>query len=210
MSRFNGKISYALEGSVFVAGAAVQWLRDGLKIIENAEETGDMAKDADPNQSVYMVPAFVGLGAPYWDADARGAIYGLTRATGPNELARAALEAVCYQAKDLMDAMKKDWHSAEEQTVLRVDGGMTASDWTMQFVADILDAPVNRPQNLETTALGAAWLAGAHVGVWPSARHFEKEWELETQFLPSIDRRVRNSKLKGWKDAIERTVSVRD
>lgn len=208
--RFNGQTSYALEGSVFVAGAAVQWLRDGLGIIQDAKESGEMATKADPHQNVYMVPAFVGLGAPYWDADARGAIFGLTRATGPNEMARAALEAVCYQAKDLMDAMNKDWHSEVDKGVLRVDGGMAASDWTMQFLADILDAPVNRPEMLETTALGAAWLAGAHVGVWPNERHFAKTWELDKQFEPSIDRRERNQKLKGWKDAIERTLSVRD
>ncbi len=208
--RFNGKTSYALEGSVFVAGAAVQWLRDGLKIIENASETGNMAKQADPNQNVYMVPAFVGLGAPYWDTDARGAIFGLTRATGPNEIAKAALEAVCYQAKDLMDAMNKDWKNEEEESVLRVDGGMTASNWTMQFLADILDAPVNRPKILETTALGAAWLAGAHVGVWANERHFAAAWELDHQFTPSIERRQRNLKLKGWQDAVERTLSKRN
>ncbi len=207
--RFNGKTAYALEGSVFIAGAAVQWLRDGLKIIQSAEQTGQMAAEADPNQSVYLVPAFVGLGAPYWDADARGAIFGLTRATGPNELARAALEAVCFQAKDLMDAMGRDWKNEEEETVLRVDGGMVASDWTMQFLADILDAPVNRPEILETTALGAAWLAGAHVGVWENERHFARDWALDRQFVPSIDRRLRNRKLKGWQDAVERTLSKR-
>ncbi|MCF6301825.1 MAG: glycerol kinase GlpK, partial [Devosiaceae bacterium] len=208
--RFNGKTCYALEGSVFVAGAAVQWLRDGLKIIESASETGNMAQQADPSQNVYMVPAFVGLGAPYWDTEARGAIFGLTRATGPNELAKAALEAVCYQAKDLMDAMNKDWKNDAEESVLRVDGGMTASNWTMQFLADILDAPVNRPQILETTALGVAWLAGAHVGVWPNERHFGAAWELDRQFVPSIDRRQRNIKLKGWQDAVERTLSKRN
>ncbi len=207
--RFNGKTTYALEGSVFIAGAAVQWLRDGLKIIDDAAQTAGMAKEADPNQNVYLVPAFVGLGAPYWDAEARGAIYGLTRATGPNEFARAALEAVCYQAKDLMDAMAKDIKLESEDSVLRVDGGMVQSDWTMQFLADILDAPVNRPTVMESSALGVAWLAGAHVGVWPGERHFAKTWELDRQFTPSIDRRERNIKLKGWKDAIERTLSVR-
>ncbi len=208
--RLNGKTTYALEGSIFVAGAAVQWLRDGLKIINNAAETGDMAAQADPSQTVYMVPAFVGLGAPYWDAEARGAIFGITRNTGPKELARAALEAVCYQTKDLIEAMHKDWRGNENQTVLRVDGGMVASDWTMQFLADILDAPVDRPTILETSALGAAWLAGAHVGVWPNERNFAKSWALDTQFTPKIERRERNIKLKGWQDAIERTLSKRD
>ncbi len=205
--RFNGKTTYALEGSVFVAGAAVQWLRDGLGVIKSADETGKMAKAADPNQDVYMVPAFVGLGAPHWDADARGAIFGLTRATGANELAKAALEAVCFQAKDLMDAMAKDWKGQDSETVLRVDGGMVASDWTMQFLADILDAPVDRPTILETTALGAAWLAGAHVGVWANERHFARDWSLDEQFTPKIDRKLRNRKLRGWRDAIERTLS---
>ncbi|MCF6326445.1 MAG: glycerol kinase GlpK [Devosiaceae bacterium] len=205
--RFNGKTTYALEGSVFVAGAAVQWLRDGLGVINSADETGKMAEEADPNQDVYMVPAFVGLGAPHWDADARGAIFGLTRATGANELAKAALEAVCFQAKDLMDAMAKDWKGQESETVLRVDGGMVASDWTMQFLADILDAPVDRPTILETTALGAAWLAGAHVGVWENERHFARDWSLDEQFTPKIDRKLRNKKLRGWRDAIERTLS---
>jgi len=205
--RFNGKTTYALEGSVFVAGAAIQWLRDGLGIIESAKETGDMAAAADTNQNIYMVPAFVGLGAPYWDADARGAIFGLTRATSPNELARAALEAVCYQAKDLMDAMAKDWKGQSEETILRVDGGMASSDWTMQFLADMLDAPVNRPKILETTALGAAWLAGAHVGIWANERHFAKDWSLDEQFIPKINRQERNIKLRGWRDAIDRTLS---
>ncbi len=205
--RLNGKTTYALEGSIFVAGAAVQWLRDGLKIIKDAAQSGDMAARADPSQQVYMVPAFVGLGAPYWDAEARGAIFGITRNTGPNELARAALEAVCYQTRDLIEAMSKDWKQDGAETVLRVDGGMVASDWTMQFLADVLDAPVDRPTILETSALGAAWLAGAHVGVWPNERHFAKAWALDRQFVPQIDRRERNLKLKGWRDAMGRTLT---
>src|SRR6185437_5186249 len=155
--------------SIFVAGAAVQWLRDGLKIIGEAAETGKLAAEADPAQNVYLVPAFVGLGAPHWDAEARGAIFGLTRNSGPAELARATLESVAYQTRDLLDAMHRDWKGASAQTVLRVDGGMVASDWTMQRLADILDAPVDRPTILETTALGAAWLAGSRAGVWPQA-----------------------------------------
>ena len=207
--KINGRTTYALEGSIFVAGAAVQWLRDGLKIIDNAEQTGEMAAGADPAQQVYLVPAFVGLGAPYWDAEARGAIFGLTRNTGPNELARAALAAACYQTKDLLDAMKRDAKDIGGETVLRVDGGMVASDWTMQFLADIIDAPVDRPTILETTALGAAWLAAAHVGVWPSERHFAKAWQLERQFTPQMDRKERNDRIKGWEDAVSRTLSQR-
>ncbi|MDB5473345.1 MAG: glpK, partial [Devosia sp.] len=149
--RLDGVTCYALEGSIFIAGAAVQWIRDGLKLVRHASETGPLARTADPSQNVYMVPAFVGLGAPWWDAEARGAIYGLTRNSGPAEIARAALEAVCYQTLDLLDAMHKDWTGGGE-TVLRVDGGMVASDWTMQFLADVLNAPVDRPVILETTA----------------------------------------------------------
>ena len=157
--QLGGKRTYALEGAIFIAGAAVQWLRDGLRIIESAKESNRLAAAADPGQDVYLVPAFVGLGAPYWQPEARGALFGLTRGSGPNELARAALEAVCYQTRDLLEAMRGDW-SADAKSVLRVDGGMVASDWTMQFLADMLDAPVERPTILETTALGAAWLAG--------------------------------------------------
>jgi glycerol kinase len=155
-------------------GAAVQWLRDGIKVIKKAEHSGDLAAEADPTQDVYLVPAFTGLGAPHWDPDARGAIYGMTRNTGPAEFARAAFEAVCYQTRDLLDAMRKDWKSSGATTVLRVDGGMVASDWTMQRLADILDAPVDRPTILETTALGAAWLAGQRAGCLAQAESLRK------------------------------------
>jgi glycerol kinase len=203
--RLDGKITYALEGSIFVAGAAVQWIRDGLKLVKQAKETGPLARSADPSQAVYMVPAFVGLGAPWWDAEARGAIYGLTRNTGPAEIARAALESVSYQTRDLLDAMRKDWSGAQE-TVLRVDGGMVASDWTMQFLADILDAAVDRPQILETTALGAAWLAGMKAGVWPDAATFAARWKCERRFEPSMDAATRARKLAGWDLAVRRTL----
>ncbi|MEM5491592.1 glycerol kinase GlpK [Hoeflea sp. AS16] len=205
--RLDGKVTYALEGSIFIAGAAVQWLRDGIKVIKKAEHSGDLAAEADPNQEVYLVPAFTGLGAPHWDAEARGAIYGMTRNTGPAEFARAALEAVCYQTRDLLDAMHKDWKRSEADTVLRVDGGMVASDWTMQRLADILDAPVDRPVILETTALGAAWLAGQRAGVWPKQKAFAKAWKLDKQFKPEMDDKTRNAKLKGWRDAVRRTLS---
>lgn len=206
--QFDGVPTYALEGSIFVAGAAVQWLRDGLGIIDHAGQTGDMATQADQEQDVYLVPAFTGMGAPYWDAEARGAVFGLTRNTGPNELARAALEAVCYQTRDLLDAMQSDWSSAEgAKTVLRVDGGMVASDWTMQCLSNILAAPVDRPEVLETTALGAAYLAGMRCGFYPGLADFAKSWKLERRFEADMSAELRNKKYAGWKDAVSRTLS---
>ena len=204
--RLKGKTSYALEGSIFMAGASVQWLRDGLKIIDDATQTGAMADAADPEQNVYLVPAFTGLGAPYWDADARGALFGMTRNTGPNEIAKAALEAVCYQTRDLLEAMQADWN-LDKKTVLRVDGGMVSSDWTMQYLADILAAPVDRPNILETTALGVAWLAGSHAGVWPDADGFAKGWSRDKRFEPSMNEATRKTRYDGWKDAVKRTLS---
>ncbi|MER9055346.1 glycerol kinase GlpK [Mesorhizobium sp. M0910] len=206
--RLSGKTTYALEGSIFIAGAAVQWLRDGIKVIGKAEQSGKLAAEADPTQNVYLVPAFVGLGAPHWDAEARGAIFGLTRNSGPAEFARAALESVAFQTRDLLDAMRKDWKGASAKTVLRVDGGMVASDWTMQRLADILDAPVDRPTILETTALGAAWLAGSKAGAWPKAREFARSWALERRFKPEMDASTRAAKLAGWRHAVRRTLSV--
>ncbi|MEN0002149.1 MAG: FGGY-family carbohydrate kinase, partial [Pseudomonadota bacterium] len=206
--RLNGETTYALEGSIFMAGASVQWLRDGLKIIDNAAKTGPMADEADPEQDVYLVPAFVGLGAPHWDANARGALFGLTRGTGPNEIAKATLEAVCYQTFDLLEAMHGDWSAAEDaETTLRVDGGMVASDWTMQRLADLLNAPVDRPQLLETTALGVAWLAGSYAGVWPDRAGFAATWKRETRFEPNMVEAERNRKLAGWQDAVKRTLT---
>lgn len=206
--QLGGKPTYALEGSIFIAGAAVQWLRDGLGLIGNASDTGPMAEAADANQDVYLVPAFTGLGAPYWDANARGAMFGLTRGTGPRELARAALEAVCYQTRDLLDAMQADWASASNiKTVLRVDGGMVASDWTMQFLSDILAAPVDRPEVMETTALGAAYLAGMKLGFYPDPASFAKAWKLQRRFEPHMAANVRDAKYAGWQDAVKRTLS---
>ncbi|WP_439572256.1 glycerol kinase GlpK [Phreatobacter sp.] len=208
--QLGGRRTYALEGSIFVAGAAVQWLRDGLGIVKLAGETGALAAAADPAQEVVLVPAFVGLGAPYWDADCRGAIFGLTRGTGPKEMARAALESVCFQTADLLAAMKADWPAARgADTVLRVDGGMVASDWTMQCLADILDAPVDRPDVLETTALGAAYLAGLSRGVCPEPEDFARGWQLERRFVPAMDATTRATKLARWKDAVERTLTRR-
>lgn len=205
--RLNGQTAYALEGSIFIAGAAVQWLRDGLKIIRAAGETQPLAEAADPAQDVVLVPAFTGLGAPYWNADCRGAIYGLTRGSGPAELARAALESVGYQTRDLLEAMRADWQGAAKG-MLRVDGGMVASDWTMQFLADIIGAPVDRPVITETTALGAAWLAGMQAGLYPDADGFARTWALDRQFTPALDEATRDAKYARWKKAVTATLTV--
>ena len=203
--RLNGRTSYALEGSIFIAGAAVQWLRDGLGVVAEAAATGAMAEAADPAQEVILVPAFTGLGAPWWDAEARGALYGLTRGTGPNELARAALEAVGFQTADLLRAMQADWPGGQART-LRVDGGMAASDYAMQFLADITGAPVDRPTVLETTALGAAWLAGMQAGLYPAAAEFAESWALERRFDPAMATGTRARRLAAWEDAVKRTL----
>ncbi|MEZ5764462.1 MAG: glycerol kinase GlpK [Xanthobacteraceae bacterium] len=202
--QLGGKRTFALEGSIFVAGSAVQWLRDGLGIIGSANETGALAEAADPSQEVILVPAFVGLGAPYWNPDVRGALFGLTRNTGPRELAKAALESVCFQTYDLWTAMRADWREATGATaVLRVDGGMTASDWTMQRLADLLDAPVDRPVIQETTALGAAYLAGLSAGVFPEPQKFADNWRLERRFTPAMGADTRAKKLGGWAKAMK-------
>jgi len=203
--QLDGKVTYALEGSIFIAGAAVQWLRDGLGIIDSAKQSGELAAEADEHQDVYMIPAFTGLGAPWWDPKARGALIGLTRGTGPAEISRAALESVCYQTLDLLNAMHADWQQ-DAQTVLRVDGGMVASDWTMQRLADILQAPIDRPVIAETTALGAAWLAGSHAGVWPDQQGFAENWRLDKHFDPQMDKQQRDKKVAGWNDAIQRVL----
>jgi glycerol kinase len=205
--QFGGKPTYALEGSIFIAGAVVQWLRDGLKIIGAAAETQALAAAADPAQEVVLVPAFTGLGAPYWNADCRGAVFGLTRNSGPAEFARAALESVGYQTRDLLEAMRADWGAAVEG-VLRVDGGMTASDWAMQFLSDIIAAPVDRPQVLETTALGAAWLAGERAGVYPDAEGFARAWALDRRFEPGMAEATRQTKYARWKRAVAATLGV--
>jgi glycerol kinase len=205
--QLEGKRTYALEGSIFVAGAAVQWLRDGLKIVKRAGDTAALAKRADPDQPVYFVPALVGLGAPWWDAEAKGAIYGITRGTTEAEIARAALESVAYQTRDLLDAMRDDF-PGERDTVLRVDGGMVASDWTMQFLADILDAPVDRPKVLETTVLGAAYLAGLQAGLYPPPDRMAATWRRERRFAPRMKADIRAGKLAGWHDAVRRTLTT--
>jgi glycerol kinase len=205
--RLNGQTTYALEGSIFIAGAVVQWLRDGLKIIRDAKETQPLAEAADVAQGVILVPAFTGLGAPYWRPDCRGAVYGLTRNSGPAELARAALESVGYQTRDLLEAMRADWGAAADG-VLRVDGGMTASDWAMQFLSDILGAPVDRPVVTETTALGAAYLAGLQAGLCPPPEEFAKGWALERRFEPGMSDADRLAKYTRWQRAVQATMSV--
>ncbi len=205
--QLNGKPTYALEGSIFIAGAVVQWLRDGLQVIRAAPETQPLAERADPGQEVVLVPAFTGLGAPYWRPDCRGAIFGLTRNSGPAEFARAALESVGYQTRDLLEAMKDDYHGEGAGSTLRVDGGMSASDWAMQFLADILGAPVDRPDVLETTALGAAWLAGMQAGVYPDQDAFARTWALERQFTPQMDEAERERRYERWTSAVNATMA---
>ncbi|HEY1362215.1 MAG TPA: glycerol kinase GlpK [Xanthobacteraceae bacterium] len=207
--QLGGRRTYALEGAIFIAGAAVQWLRDSLKLIDAAPDVNALAATADPDEQVYLVPAFVGLGAPWWDAQARGALFGLTRSSGAAELARAAVEAVGYQTRDLLDAMRADWPAGGKGTVLRVDGGMAASDITMQFVADILHAPVDRPAVMETTALGAAYLAGLAADLCPDLPDFAARWKRERRFEPAMDAAVRERKWAGWRDAVARTLSRR-
>ena len=205
--QLEGQRTYALEGAIFVAGAAVQWLRDALKVIATAPDVNALAAAADSAEQIYLVPAFVGLGAPWWDAQARGAIYGLTRKSGVAELARAALEAVGYQTRDLLEAMRADWPASGASSVLRVDGGMAASDVTMQFLADILALPVDRPAVMETTALGAAYLAGRAAGLCPDLAGFAATWQRERRFEPQIDAATRERKWAGWRDAVARTLS---
>ena len=202
----NGKTCYALEGSIFIAGAAVQWLRDGLKFIESAEQSETLAMKADDSQDVYLVPAFVGLGAPHWDPDCRGALFGMTRNTGPAEITKATLESVCYQTSDLLSAISKDLGESK-LSAIRVDGGMAASNWTMQMLSDLVELPVDRPKNLETTALGAAYLAGMQVGFYPPMDEFSESWQSESQFNSKMKEELRARKLAGWKDAVRRTLS---
>ena len=202
--RINGKVTYALEGSIFIAGATVQWLRDGLKLINDAGDTEPLARQTPVDHGVYLVPAFTGLGAPYWDPNARGAIFGLTRDTGIKEIVTAGLQSVCYQTKDLQKAMESD---GERPIALRVDGGMVANNWVMQFLADILGATVDRPQITETTALGVAYLAGLKAGIYDSLEELEDMWQREKRFEPKFDKPTRDSLYDGWKNAVRRVQS---
>jgi len=203
--RLNGQVTYALEGSIFVAGAAVKWLRDGIGVITHARETDDMATRVPNSHGVYMVPAFVGLGAPYWDPDARGAIFGLTLSATAAHLARAALEAVGYQTMDLLDAMVRDSGATPAQ--IRIDGGMAANDWLCQFLADMLRVPVKRPAYLETTALGAAFHAGLATGIWPDLAALAQTWASKDCFQASMPEAERNALAAGWHKAVAKTLS---
>lgn len=199
----NNEITYALEGSVFVAGSSVQWLRDGIKLIESAQETEELATSLDSNEGVYIVPAFVGLGTPYWDSDARGAIFGLTRGTSKEHIARATLEAICYQSMDVLRAMEEDTKIPIQS--FKVDGGATVNSFLMQFQSDILNLNVERPVIQETTALGAAYLSGLATGYWKSMDEIKSSWKLQKLFSPKMDKLTRENNIKGWKIAVSST-----
>ncbi|MFC5697329.1 glycerol kinase GlpK [Pseudomonas sp. GCM10022186] len=203
--RLNGKVSYAVEGSIFVAGAAVQWLRDGIKLISHARDTEALAEQTGDACGVYLVPAFTGLGAPYWDPRARGAIFGLTRDTGIKEIVTAGLQSVCYQTRDLLEAMAQD--GAAAPSALRVDGGMVENNWVMQFLADILGVPVERPEVTETTALGVAYLAGLQAGLYRDLDEVASHWHRQQRFLPRMAENHRQKLYEGWLDAVKRVRS---
>jgi glycerol kinase len=203
--RLEGKVTYALEGSIFVAGAAVQWLRDGIGLIRSASETEALASSLSDNRGVYLVPAFTGLGAPHWDARARGGLFGITRDTGVAEITRATLESVCYQTQDLLRAVADE--GATELTALRVDGGMVGNNWLMQFLADIVDLRVDRPVVTETTALGAAYLAGVQTGVFDSLDDVTAHWQVDRSFESAMSATERERLLAGWEQAVSRVCS---
>ena len=207
--QLGGETTYALEGSIFVAGAAVQWLRDGLKLIESSDQTDNLALGADKNENIIFVPALTGIGAPYWDANCRGAIYGITRNTTEAEIALATLQSAGYQTRDLIGAMSADW-KIQEITSLRVDGGMAASNITMQFMSDIVGIPVERPKILETTALGVAWLAGSYLGIYPDRKEFAKSWSVDKSYFPEMDLKTRDSFYRKWQLAIKSTLNFSD
>lgn len=202
--QIDGKPVYALEGSIFIAGASVQWLRDGLKIIDHAAETESLARSLESNRGVYLVPAFTGLGAPYWRSDVRGAVFGITRDTGPAEFARAALESVCYQTHDLLAAMAED---ARLPARLRVDGGMVGNEWVMQLLADVLNVEVDRPEITETTALGVAYLAGLRIGIFESLEHIASQWRCDKSFSPAMTNEQRTYILSGWTSSINKVLA---
>jgi len=200
--KLKDEVCYALEGSVFIAGAAIQWLRDELRMVESAQETEQMALSIPNSAGVYVVPAFVGLGAPYWDMYARGAIFGLTRGSKKEHIVRAVLESIAYQTRDVVEVMCEECQT--ELKTLRVDGGASKNNFLMQFQADILNVPVERPKVNETTALGAAYLAGLAVGYWESMEQIESQWQLDRKFVPNMDEKEREELYKGWRKAVER------
>ena len=197
----DGKVEYALEGSIFVGGSAIQWLRDGLRLVDSAPDSEWVAKKVPDAGGVYMVPAFVGLGAPYWDMNARGMIIGLTRGTTKAHIVRATLDSLAYQTRDVLGAMEAD--SGNRLAALKVDGGAVANNLLMQFQADLLGVPVDRPQITETTALGAAYLAGLATGVWASKEELKKSWQLDTRFTPALDKKDADKLYKGWRKAVK-------
>ena len=207
-----GQRTYALEGSIFMAGATIQWLRDGLKLFPKSSDSAQLSLEADPRSRVYLVPAFVGLGAPYWDPDARGAILGLTRDTGHAEIARAGLESVCFQTRDLLEAMATDMSASGlgSPSALRVDGGMVVNDLFCQWLADLTGRPIERPEVVETTALGAAYLAGLGAGVYQSLDELSEHWRCEKRFLPQIGQDERDARYAGWQEAVGRVLTKRD
>jgi glycerol kinase len=202
--RLNGKTTYALEGSIFIAGAGVQWLRDKIKFIKKASETEKIVKTLKDNHGVYLVPAFTGLGAPYWDANSRGVLCGLTRDTGPKEIVRAVMESVAYQTYDLFEAMRND---GLRPKVVKVDGGMVNNNWFTQYLSDIVDVKVYRPKVHETTALGAAFMAGLKIGVYKSLKDISKKWKIDKSFYPKMKSKTRKELLKGWSQAIRKTLT---
>ena len=202
--RIKGKTTYAMEGSIFIAGAGVQWLRDKLRFFNKASETEKIVKSLENNRGVYLVPAFTGLGAPYWDANARGVLSGLTRDTGPKEIIRATIESVAYQTYDLFEAMK---HDGLRPKLVKVDGGMVMNNWFSQFLSDIINIKVLRPKVQETTALGAAFMAGLKIGVYKSLQDISKNWNLDKNFNPKIQSKLRRSLVKGWQKAIQKTIN---
>ena len=203
----NGKVEYALEGSIFVAGSAIQWLRDGLRMIKNSSDSEKYASSVASTDGVYVVPAFVGLGTPYWDSDVRGAVFGLTRGTTKEHFIRATLESLAYQTKDVLTSMEAD--SGISLKALRVDGGAVANNLLMQFQSDLLNVPVERPDILETTALGAAYLAGLAVGYWDSQEEIAKQWNIETSFIPRMNEAERTNLYSGWKKAIHAAMAFK-
>ena len=204
---YNGKVEYALEGSIFVAGSAIQWLRDGLRMLKNAKDTEQYANRVETTEGVYVVPAFVGLGAPYWNSDVRGAIFGLTRGTEKEHFVRATLESLAYQTRDVLTSMEND--SGINLKTLRVDGGAVNNNFLMQFQSDILDVPVERPEVSETTALGAAYLAGLAVGFWEDQAEIKEQWKLDHKFEPKMDEKHREALYKGWQHAVEATMAFK-
>ncbi|WP_409299781.1 glycerol kinase GlpK [Peribacillus sp. SCS-155] len=203
----NGKVEYALEGSIFVAGSAIQWLRDGLRMFKNASDSEEYAKKVESTDGVYVVPAFVGLGTPYWDSDVRGAVFGLTRGTSKEHFVRATLESLAYQTRDVLDAMEAD--SGIQLQTLRVDGGAVKNDFLMEFQSDLLQVPVQRPTVNETTALGAAYLAGLAVGYWKDQEEIAKQWAVDKTFSPEVEKEVSEQLYDGWKKAVHATMAFK-